>query len=87
MNHKKLIYSGTAILIASILIGTLGVFWFIHNSFESLRTNQTAGIGAVGASIEYAIVSSVFGIIGILTGLIFIIVGAVKARNQNNLQN
>ena len=85
MRHKKLIYSGTAILVASIVLGTLGIIWFIYSSFKFLSTSENAGIGAVGVSIKYAIFFSIFEIIGILTGLILIIIGAVNANRQSKM--
>lgn len=82
MSYKKLIYSGIIIILASFLIGILGAFWGIHNSFDALRTNETASIDAVGAGIEKALLSTIISIIGLFVGLILIIVGGVKANRQ-----
>lgn len=87
MNYKKWLYSGIIIFVASLTIGFLGVFWFINNSFNALKTNETAGIGAVGNAIENAIYFNIFAIIGKLTGIIFIVIGGIKAYKQNKSQN
>lgn len=87
MNPRKLIYSGIIVLAASILTPVLIVIWTINSAFEAMRTNQTAGIGAVGDSTGIGIFGSVFGMIGLLTGLILLIVGISKAICQSKTEN
>lgn len=86
MNHKKLIYIGIIILSSSIIIGTIGTVWGIFGSFQGLRVSETAGIGAVSAGIESAILFTVFSIVGTVSGLILIIVGIVKGRRNELLK-
>ena len=87
MNPKKLIYSGIIVLAASILAPVLIVIWAINSAFEAMRTNQPAGIGAVGDSIGIGIFGTVLGLIGLLTGLILLIVGIVKANRLSKKEN
>jgi len=82
MNHKNLIYSGLILISVSLVIPSLIVVWGIYSSFEALRTNQTAGIGAVGGGIEVGLIASIFGIVGFVTGAILIAIGFVKANRQ-----
>lgn len=82
MNHQKLIYSGLILLSASLIIPGLIVMWGIYNSFESLRTSQTAGIGAVGGGIGVGVIASFAGLIGFVIGVILIVVGFMKANRQ-----
>lgn len=84
MSYKKWLYSGIVIFFGSLVVGFLGMIWGIHNAFDSLRTNETAGIGQVGAGIEIALISTVVSIIGLVIGLILIILGIVKAKQNKN---
>lgn len=86
MKQKKLIYGGLIIFASTIIIGILGTVWGIHASFEALRTNQSAGVGAVGAGIESALFFTIFSMIGLLTGLILIVVGIVKQRSSKSAE-
>jgi len=78
---QKWIVSGTGILLVSLVTGVGGTAWFIHKSFDSLRFNETAGIGAVGGALfEALLVTVVVGFIGSLAGILIVIVGVVKGR-------
>ncbi len=75
--------SGVVLLIVSILIGLSGTIWGIFSSFDALRFNENAGIGAVGDGIRNALVSTIVSIIGSAIGVIIIIVGAIKCRRAD----
>ena len=87
MNSKKLIYGGLILLSVSLIIPGLIVMWGIHSSFEALRTNQTAGIEAVGAGIEVGVVASFLGIAGFVIGTILIVIGFKKANREPKPEN
>lgn len=80
MRYKKWLFSGIVIFVGSLLLGFLGMIWGFRNAFDALRTNETVGIGQVGAGIENALISTIAAIIGLMIGLIFIIFGIVKAK-------
>ena len=84
MSYKKWLFSGIIIFVGSLLLGFLGMIWGIHNAFDALRTNETAGIGQVGVGIETALISTVVSIIGIIIGLVLIIFGIVKAKQNKD---
>ena len=79
-NYKKWLYAGAAIFIGSIVAGIIGVIWGISSSFDALKTNESAGIGAVGGGIEAAFYSTVFFTITGLAGLAILLAGVFKMR-------
>jgi hypothetical protein len=66
------------ILIGSGLLLTaaspIGVIWGIYRSFAALKFNESAGIGAVGNGLWFALVGS----IAFFIGLALLIIGVVK---------
>ena len=70
MFSKFLIISGISIIVASFL----GIFWGIYRSFAALKTNESAGIDAVGGGIQFALYSNIF----IFAGIILVVAGAIK---------
>jgi biopolymer transport protein ExbB/TolQ len=83
MTSKKLLYIGIAIFSLSILLGTLGVLWGFLDAFNSLRANETAGIGAVGDGIAKAIIFKIIAIVGAIIGLIVIVIGGFKSHQSS----
>lgn len=79
-NYKKWLVSGTAIFIGSNIAGVIGAIWGISSSFEALKTNETASIGAVGGGIEKALFFTVFFLITGFLGLVILIIGLLKMR-------
>jgi hypothetical protein len=66
-------------------LGPIGVAGGIYKSFASLKTNELAGIGAVGGGIELALVSAILSVIGLLllvAGMIAFVVN--KSRSTDN---
>ena len=80
MKSPKLISIGLVLLMVSILVGLGGTVWGIYRSFGSMVTNESAGIGAVGAGIFEALIFSIVGLIGFLAGVALIIVSLVRSR-------
>ena len=62
MFAKILIGSGILIMFTSII----GVVGGIFGSFEALKSSESAGIGAVGDGIQFALVSNILFFVGIL---------------------
>ena len=83
-NYKKWLYSGAVILIGSISAGIIGAIWGISSSFDALKTNESAGIGAVGGGIEKAFFFTVFFLITGLAGFVILIIGILKMRRSKS---
>ena len=49
-----------------LCLGPIGIAGGIYKSFDSLKTNESAGIGAVGGGIELALIGTVVSVIGLL---------------------
>jgi hypothetical protein len=77
---QKRIVTGIVILAVSFLLGIGGAAWCVHKSFDSLRFNETAGIGAIGGWLFEGIVVTVIGLAGMIVGLAFVIGGIIKRR-------
>ena len=82
MNYRKLLYSGIIVSVVSPLIGLAGAGWKIYGSFISLGKNESAGIGAIGADIQGALIFSIIGIVGALVGIGMVIYAGVKLRKR-----
>lgn len=80
MKHKNLLYVGLAIFLCSIVIGFAGTAWSVYESFDALEQAENAGIGAVGVSIQQAMVFSVLSVAGSAIGIGLMIYAAVKSR-------
>lgn len=85
-NYKKWIYSGAAIFIGSSVAGILGTLWGVFSSFDALKTNESAGIGAVGGGIEKALFFTVFFLITGFVGFVILIIGILKMRRFKSLK-
>jgi biopolymer transport protein ExbB/TolQ len=79
-NYKKWLYTGAAIFTGSSVAGVLGTLWGVFSSFDALKTNESAGIGAVGGGIEKALFFTVFFLITGLAGFVILIIGIFKMR-------
>ena len=73
--EKILISSGLLLMAAS----SIGVVAGVYRSFSAMRFNETAGIGAVGNGILFALISN----IAFFVGLVLLIVGVVKLVRKN----
>lgn len=71
---------GIALVILSPLFGLAGTIWGIYRSFGALATNESAGIGAVGAGIWLALIATICGILGAIGGVILILLGTRKSN-------
>ena len=86
-DYKKWLYSGTATFIVSILGAIIGVGWGISSSFNALKTNESAGIGAVGDGIYTALIFNILFIITGLIGIIVLVIGCIKGyRHSKSLE-
>ena len=71
---------GKALVILGIVVFLFGLFGIAGGliiSFGQLHSNESAGIGAVGGGIEFALLGSIAGFIGtilIVTGVILLLV-------------
>ena len=78
-NFTTLQKIGIGLLIVSPLVGAIGSVGSIFSSFAALHTSANAGIGSVGGLLTNAILFTVGGIIGTVTGLVLFIVGRSKS--------
>ena len=76
MIAKILIATGTLMIFASVIAIGGG----IYRSFSSMKTNGSAGIGAVGSGLPLALVSNIF----VFVGLAVLIIGLVKFFKEKN---
>lgn len=79
---SRITFVGIVLVIISPLLGIAGTIWGIYGSFEALETNESAGIGAVGAEIQKALVFTICGILGTVVGVLLIVFGIRKARQS-----
>ncbi len=70
MLAKILIGSGILIVFVSIICVLGGIF----SSFQALRFNESAGIGAVGGGLQFALLAVILFIVGLL----FMVFGGLK---------
>ena len=73
---------GIVLVILSPLVGIAGTIWSIYGSFEALERNESAGIGAVGAEIQGALIFTICGILGTIVGVLLIVFGIRRARQS-----
>jgi len=79
MNNLKPIQKvGLALGVLSVVVGFGGTVYQVYASFETMRFNESAGIGAVGGALVYALLFSAVGIIGSIVGAVLIITGRSK---------
>jgi biopolymer transport protein ExbB/TolQ len=79
-NYKKWLYSGAAIFIGSNIAGLVGLASGIYSSFDALKTNESAGIDAVGDGIGSALFFTYFFLITGFVGFLIFLVGILKMR-------
>lgn len=72
---------GLILVVLGPLAGIGGTIWSISGSFAALKTNESAGIGAVGVGLQSAIVFSIAGIVATIVGAILII-RAIRRSNR-----
>jgi len=75
------------VIVGGLLVGLgpIGIVGGIYRSFASLKTNELAGIGAVGGGIELALISAILSVVGLLllvAGIIVVVVN--KSRSTDN---
>ena len=63
---------GSGILV--IFISLIGIVGGIFGSFQALKSNESAGIGAVGFGIQFALVSNIL----FFAGLLVLVFGCIK---------
>jgi hypothetical protein len=78
MLGKILVIAGGSI----VALGSVGIAAAIYKSFESLKINESAGIGAVGGELGLALLGAVVSIIGLLLFVAGIIVFVVNKRRS-----
>jgi biopolymer transport protein ExbB/TolQ len=87
MKNNKLLLSGIAIFILSLLIGLPGTIWGIASSFNSLKHSDGAtGIGEVANGIDFAIGCLVISILGFFVSGILITFGGIKLFKTSKLK-
>jgi hypothetical protein len=82
-NYKKWLYSGLTIIVVSTLGAILGIGGGIYYSFDALKTNESAGIGAVGGGIYAALVFDILFLITGLIGTILLVIGCIKGYQHS----
>ena len=75
---KVLIVTGVVIL----ALGILSIIGGLVVSFRSMRFNESAGIGAVGGALQFALIGSVAGIIGVLLIVVGLIMFLISKRRE-----
>lgn len=75
-NIQKL---GLILIVASIFIGLTGTVWNVYGGFDALAAAENAGIGAIGDSINKALIFSVGGLVGSIVGALMLIFGRSKS--------
>jgi len=85
-NYKKWLYSGAAIFVLSNVAGLVGLASGIFSSFDAMRGNEAAGIGAVGDGISSALFFSFFFLITSFVGFSMFLVGILKMRRFKALK-
>ncbi len=73
---------GLGLIIVSIALGFAGIFWGVYSSFDALKMNESAGIGAVGADIYIALICSIGGIVGAIAGTLILIFGRARSDKE-----
>jgi hypothetical protein len=74
----KILIGGGLLLMAASLLGIIGG---IYGSFASLKFNETAGIGAVGNGLLFALLSNVAFFVGLLLFIIDVVKLVLKNRS------
>ena len=82
-NYRKWLYSGMAIFVVSTLGAIIGIGWGISSSFEALKTNESAGIGAVGGGIYTALIFNILFLITGLVGIALLVIGCIKGYRHS----
>lgn len=75
-----------AIFIASNIAGLVGLASGIYSSFDAMRGNESAGIGAVGDGIGSALFLTSFFLITGFVGFLIFLVGILKMRRFKSLK-
>ena len=73
---RLLAYVGLLFIVGSLL----GIVGGIYASFSSLQFNESAGIGAVGSGIWFAMLSSFAALVGIVLAIVGLI---LVAKNKS----
>ena len=76
MISKILIACGIVIILASLI----GIGGGIYSSFQAMKANESAGIGAVGSGLQFALVSNIL----VFLGLAILAIGLVKFFKEKN---
>ncbi len=82
-NYKKWLYSGIAIIAVSMLGVIIGIGWGISSSFDALKTNESAGIGAVGGGLYAALIFNILFMITGLVGVMLLVIGCIKGYRHS----
>lgn len=82
-NYKKWLYSGLAIVVVSMLGAVIGVVWGMSSSFAALKTNESAGLGAVSSGIYTALIFNILFLVTGLIGIIVSVIGGIKGYRQS----
>lgn len=85
-NYKKWLYLGAAIFLVSNIAGIVGLASGIYSSFDALKLNESAGIGAVGEGLASALFFTVFFLITSFVGFGIFLIGILKMRRFKALK-
>lgn len=69
-----------------VALGSVGIAGAIYKSFESLKINESAGIGAFGGELGLALVGAVVSVIGLLVLVAGIVILVIK-RSRTDAGN
>jgi hypothetical protein len=79
-DRKTLLIGGIVVL----MLGSLGITAGIILSFSQMHTNESAGIGAVGGGLEFAVLGSLADIVGVLSTAAGVILLFLSKRARNS---
>lgn len=86
MTSKNLFYSGIILFTLSLSSGMIVTLWGFLQAFNSLRMNETAGIGAVGGAIGNAMIIYIIVAIAAVIGIILSIFGRLKMQRASAIK-
>ncbi len=73
---------GIFTVLAGCLIGIVGAVWVIYSSFAELYAVENAGIGPIGYWITVALISTCFGLLATVIGVILVIFGGRWSKKK-----
>ncbi len=74
---------GLLVLLIGPLVGISGTIWHIYGSFDAMGRAESAGIWAVGDSIQTALIFTILGLLGAILGISLFVFGKIIRDKRN----